>query len=129
MITPNAGKRARSARVARWARPSGFQASAPSRDFFSLGVTGNSANAGIPNSTHSCAASSSKSIDRRSTPGMDGTCSRRLSPSSTNTGRIRSSTVRVCSRTRRREKSSRRLRRRRVAGNRRLAGVKLTADS
>ena len=99
------------------------------QDFFSSGVTGNSASAGMPSATSSSASSSSRSMDSRSTPGIDGTASRRFSPSSTNTGRIRSSTVSTFSRTRRRENSSRRLRRRRVAGNRRLAGTKLTTDS
>jgi len=75
------------------------------------------------------ASSSSRSMVKRSTPGIDATASRRFSPSSTKTGRIRSFVVSTFSRTRRREKSSRRLRRRRVAGNRRLAGVKLTTDS
>src|SRR3546814_9264560 len=51
--------------------PSGFQAPAASRDLSSAGVTGNSASAGMPSSTHLAASSSSKSMVRRSTPGID----------------------------------------------------------
>ena len=45
-------------------------------DFLSLGVTGNSAIAGIPKSTNSCASSNNKSILLRSTPGIEAIASR-----------------------------------------------------
>jgi len=59
-------------------------------------------------------------MDCRSTPGMELTSSVRPSPSSTNTGRIRSSAVSTVSRIRRRLKSSRRMRRMRVMEKERL---------
>jgi len=80
------------ARVARQARFSGLNASSASGVFFSGGVAGKMAIAGMPNRTASPAASTSKSIDRRSTPGIDGIGCRRFSPSCTNTGQIKSST-------------------------------------
>jgi hypothetical protein len=55
----------------------------------------------------------------RSTPGMEGTGTRALSPSMTNSGQIRSSVVSWFSRTMRRAQSLRRLRRRRVGRSRR----------
>ena len=55
-------------------------------------------------------------MERRAMPGMDGMTSRFCSPSQMKRGWMRSSTVRVCSRVRRRLKSSLRLRRLRVSG-------------
>ena len=86
VITPISGTASLIARVARWASPSGFQASAPSRLFTATGVTGNRAMAGIPRSASWRASSHSRSTVMRSTPGMEGTASVWFSPSRTNTG-------------------------------------------
>ena len=117
VITPNAGKAAFKARTARCAKPSGFHASSALADLADCGVTGNSANAGIPNATACAASCNNRSMLKRSTPGMEEMASRWFSPSSTKTGQIKSFTVNTFSRIKRRENSSRRIRRIREWGN------------
>ncbi len=86
VITPSPGTAFLSARTARWARPFGFQASLPSSDFASGGVTGNSAIAGTPSLATIFASLTSSSMVMRSTPGIDGTFTRCFLPSITKTG-------------------------------------------
>ena len=70
----------------------------------------------MPSVCASSAARNSWSIDKRSTPGIEGTASRWRSPSRTKTGQIRSATSSRFSATMRRDQSARRLRRSRVIG-------------
>ncbi len=86
MITPSSGKFALSACTVRGTRPSGFQASSAPGVLPARSITGNSASAGTPSRTASSATRSNRSIDTRSTPGIEGTASLRSAPSSTNTG-------------------------------------------
>ena len=86
MITPSSGTAFLIARTARCARPSGFQASFPSRLLASGGVTGKSARAGTPSFAIASASRTSSSTDTRSTPGIDGTATRCFWPSITNIG-------------------------------------------
>ncbi len=104
-------------RTAEQTRLSGFSASSASAVFLAGSVAGKIATAGIPSSTAVPTAASSRSTDNRSTPGIDGMDSRRLTPSCTKTGQIKSLTESECSRTSRRAQSSLRLRRGRVCGN------------
>jgi hypothetical protein len=68
-----------------------LNASSASADFFSGGVAGKIATAGIRRSIASSTASTSRSIDSRSTPGIEAIGSRVPWPSWTNTGQIKSS--------------------------------------
>ncbi len=117
VITPSSGTSFLSARTVRCTRPSGFHASRPSSLLVDGSGTGNSATAGMPSVPSRRASSTTRSIDRRSMPGIEATASRRPRPSITNSGWIRSSAARSVSRASRRENGSRRMRRRRVPGN------------
>ena len=86
VMTPSSGSAFFSARTARCARPSGFQASRPSRLLASGAVTGNSAIAGTPSFATASASRTSSSTVIRSTPGIEGTATRCFEPSMTNTG-------------------------------------------
>ena len=86
VITPSSGTAFLIARTARCARPSGFQASLPSSDLASSGVTGKSATAGTPSRATTSASRTSSSTVMRSTPGIEGTATRCLDPSMTKTG-------------------------------------------
>ena len=78
---------------------------------------GKRAIAGISSLAAASAAWTARSIDNRSTPGIDATGCRALLPSITNSGHIKSLTETVFSRTRLRDHAFLRARRRRVAGN------------
>ena len=80
-------------------------------------VTGNRATAGMPSSRQRSTWPTSRSTDRRSIPGIEGTASRFASPSSTKKGWIRSAGPSRFSATRRRTQPSRRSRRGRLRGN------------
>ncbi len=77
---------------------------------------GNSAIAGNPSAAASSAALTARSIESRSTPGIDAIGVLARVPSMRKIGQIRSSVVSVVSRTSRRDQSARRFRRSRVAG-------------
>src|SRR5260221_83263 len=93
---------------------SGLPASLPpsSRRFGS--VYGNSARQGIASAAARSASRTASSTDSRSTLGMEATGTRVFTPSTRNSGQIRSYVLSSCSRTRRRDHSALRLRRGRL---------------
>src|SRR6478609_7397037 len=111
MMTPSSGTAFLIARAARQTRLSGLTASEPTGSRRAGSVYGKSATAGMPSFAARSAARTASSSERRSTPGIEAIPCRTRSPSIRNSGQIRSSTVRVVSRTRRRDQSARRLRR------------------
>ena len=99
-------------------RLSGLPDSVPSASFFSAGVAGNSAIAGMPSFAAGATCAANRSTVTRCTPGIDPTSVTVLLPSITNTGQIRSSTLSRFSATSRRVQASWRLRRMRTVGKR-----------
>ena len=85
-INITSGNCAFNARIAVCARPSGLNASLAHSVLSGMGVTGKRASVRIPSATHFAVSSNNKSIDRRSTPGIEGTSSRWPVPGRTNTG-------------------------------------------
>src|SRR5258707_10057932 len=104
--------------VARHPKLSGWTASLPpwSRRFGS--VYGNSARQGIASAAARSASRTASSTDSRSTPGIEATGTRVFTPSTRNSGQIRSYVLSSCSRTRRRDHSALRLRRGRLERSR-----------
>ncbi len=84
VITPRPGNSFFSERTTVGTKPSGLAASLPTGSLSDALITGNRAITGMPSFTQSSATGRSRL--RRSTPGMEATASRRLPPSSTNTG-------------------------------------------
>ena len=91
--------------TARQIRLSGLVASRASGVFRAGSMTANTATAGMPRSFAPATASTNRSMESLSTPGMEGTASRFASPSIAKTGQIRSSVLKAFSATRRRDQS------------------------
>src|ERR1700687_3528023 len=115
-MMPMSGAADLMARTARQTRLPGLSASLAASSRRAGLVLGKSAMAGSPSEVASSAALTARSIERRSTPGIAAIADRLASPSMRKIGQIRSSVVRVVSRTRRRDQPARRLRLSRVAG-------------
>ena len=116
-MIPISGTRCLRALTARGTRPAGLKASRPSGVFFEDSITGKIASTGMPKSLARSATGTSRSIEYRNTPGIDGTSTVMPDPSVTKTGYIRSFTDNVCSLTKERDQGSLRFRRILVAGN------------
>src|SRR6266849_2215709 len=114
--TPSPGWARLTAVTARHTRLSGLTASSPSGLLSSAGTTGKMAITGIPRDAARPASSISDGIVWRQTPGIEGIASRPDGPSWTKTGQMKSAAVRTVSETKRRDQSSRRLRRSRTRG-------------
>ncbi len=115
VITMRSGTASFSARTPRCTTPSSAKLPEPSSSLAS-GMP-KRMTAGMPSSATSRPSLTSSSTDVWATPGMDWTGLRTPSPGTTNSGRIRSSTVTRVSRTMRRSVSVRRSRRGRYSGN------------